>query len=1230
MQIEKNSDIAVVGMACRFPGANYPEEFWGNLINKKDSVCTFPKERIRDIRCINKKAFEELKYTPCKIGGYFDRIDLFDHSFFGITPAEAKVMDPSHRIFLEVAVEAIENAGLTEKKLKRSKTAVIVGYSINDDNYVDFLPKDDPNVALGNQPAMLAYRLAYYYDLNGPTMIIDTTCSSSLVAVHQACMAIKSGDCEQAVVGGVNIRLFPAVRNINNLSLDAYDGKCRTFDEKANGTNTGDGVGVIVLKKLEEAQKDKDFIYAIIKGSAVNSDGASNGLTAPNPSSQAALLLEAWDRSGIDIEKIAFIESHGTGTKLGDPIEFHGICLAFQKYTKNKQFAALGAVKTNIGHLEATAGIAGLIKSVLALKKRKLPANIHFEKSNPYIDFDDSPVFVPIEIQDWQERTEPLLAGVSSFGLSGTNCHVVLSEHIKNSSAHKAEEQNNRVFFLSAKTEASLKQSLNKTINFIVENFYSSSFQDITFSSVACRNNYGCSIAFVANNLDELLEKLRWYSGELEKCGNFFLSEEKLVFFHQQKGKHYWQINESARELLNEKELTLLSQYFNDQHIYLDQLFSLEHVSKVPLPTYSFESIRHWPKLEIEEEETLDEKVEEFFYTLSWKNDAGNHFEENSALLSKKALVFMHSVPEHDAIYEELNKHYNGSIIKILSGIDFKEINDKTIIINPQNEDNYTKLAMDKEDSIDIIYMWDLKKGKNFMETYKDVSISQDESSLPVFHLLKTLPQNISVRLFVLTSCAYQVTKSEKIFDPTSMPVFGLIKVASQENPKLFSLGLDIDLDGFDSQIMPKLLVKEMLTIQETNLPVIAYRDNKKFVQVLEKIKISSVSPRSISIRNDGIYVIAGGAGYLGMETALYLAKQERVKILLIGRKSFDQLSSKRLEQFKQINDLGSQIFYYQSDVTDFSQCKKTVDEIHSKFGKINGIFITIKNISHKRIKNLSIEEFKNNVLAKIKGLWTLDFLTLEDNLDFMATFSSISSLTGGPTGADCSASNLFLDSFGHWRNSRSRTTITMNFTLIDSDDGSIDSDRISMIPPISKQEFLYCMDTCIKKEINFAVIVNFNNKVMKMVLPFMKIRFSEDMLLEFTQEINTKDSINQTRIQGFIGQQVLTKSDIISILQKIWTEVLGYSGIDSNANFFDIGGDSISAVKLVHLIKLQLEVQSEVSDLYSYPTIEGLAEYFCTKLNIVTKQEDSIDEILKEIDSNAISPEEAAQKFIG
>ena len=1231
-QQECCDDIAIVGLACRFPDASTVDIFWENLMSKKDSVNPFPEKRMKDIRCISAKGYKELREVPCKLGAYFDRIDLFDHAFFRITPTEARVMDPAHRIFLEVAVEALENAGITESQLKGSKTSVIVGYSVNDDNYIDFLSKDDPNIAFGNQPAMLAYRLAYYYDLSGPTMVIDTTCSSSLVAVHQACLAIKSGDCDQSVVGGVSIRIFPAIRNINNLSLDAYDGRCRTFDEKASGTNTGDGVGVVVLKKLIQAKRDNDFIYAVIKGSSINSDGSSNGLTVPDPSAQSELLCSVWEKADICVENLNFIETHGTGTKLGDPIEFYGICQAFQQYTDKKQFCALGAVKTNIGHLEAAAGIAGLIKSSLALKNRMFPPNIHFHKPNPYINFQQSPVYIPTEVQYWQEYSNLLTGGVSSFGLSGTNCHVVLSEYRDDSSnitSVKSRKKKPKVFITSARTKKALKQNIRKLVRFLNNTDNSFSIGNLAFSSIACRDHYDYSVAFVVDSCLDLLEKCLWYDTELENTSNFNSFEKKLIFFHHRVNNNYWQIEEVLKDKLDDKIVLLLTQYFNMQHISYDQFFPSEDFSKVPLPTYSFDSVRHWTALEVEESEILEDRAKKFFYNVSWKKEKLGDIERTDKGRGK-IVVFMHKVLEQKLIYRELNVRYPNQIIKILPGKKFEKISESVFYVNPTCYEDYIKLVTSIDNMTDIVHMWDFKKIKKYMNSYENIVSSQDISSLSVFHLLKALSPDIAVRMFVIVSSAHQISEEDKNFDPVSMPVFGVIKVISQERPKVDTLGLDVDINNFDDQIMPTLLANEIEFFKVSNTPIVAYRSNKRFVQVLENMDIVSHGFRSVHVRAHGTYLIAGGAGYLGLETAIYLAEQGNVNIVLTGRKEESELTPKQKGIMEKITNLNSNIVYMKADVTDPKECEKVILESRRLFGGLNGIFVAIKNISHKRMEHLTSEEFHSNVLSKLKGVYLLDLFTIKDNLDFMATFSSISSLTGGPTGMDCSASNLFLDSFGSWRNTQGRNTITMNFTLIDSDDGSTASDRLSMIPPITKEEFLYCLDICMRKRIDFAVMANFYSRVMRMVLPLIKIRFSDKILSEFKEENynNPKPISSQptslSRNSESVDMQVLTESDFSNVLQNIWKEVLGYSDINLNSNFFDIGGDSISAVKLTHLIKVQLHVQCEVSDIYSYPTLKELAYYFNPNV-----QEDSIEGLLSAVDEGSISLDQAVEKMV-
>ncbi len=428
--VDKN-DIAIVGMAAAMPKAENIKEYWNNLLNGVDCIGDMPEKRRKDIADYVSFLGKEQKFLQA---GYVKNIDLFDNRFFNITPKEAMLMSPIQRMFLETAYRAFYDAGYDKEKLNNSKTGVYVGYIGDNEGtvYRDMLrtlTDDFSSVAMsGNLSSITAGRVSYTFNLTGPSMLIDTACSSSLVAVYNACRDIKDGICDMALAGGIKLCMLP-LEDSEKIGIESSNGRTKTFDESADGTGIGEGSGAVVLKSLSKAERDGDYIYAVIKGGYINQDGASSGMTAPNPVAQRDLYLQAWKNAGINPEDISYIESHGTGTKLGDPIEITGLTQAFKKYTDKTQFCAIGSVKTNIGHLYEAAGIASVIKTVLALNFEKIPKSLNFNMPNPQIDFIHSPFYVAGETTDWQKNGEKRIAGVSAFGFSGTNCHIILEEY---------------------------------------------------------------------------------------------------------------------------------------------------------------------------------------------------------------------------------------------------------------------------------------------------------------------------------------------------------------------------------------------------------------------------------------------------------------------------------------------------------------------------------------------------------------------------------------------------------------------------------------------------------------------------------------------------------------------------------------------------------------------------------------------------------------------------------
>ncbi|WP_026884685.1 type I polyketide synthase [Clostridium akagii] len=627
-QVPKN-DIAIIGVSCKFAEANNLNEYWDLLAKGKECIRNIPfnrkqdSDRYFDGSGINNKS-EEIKYTRI---GYLDEIDKFDCDFFGIIPNEARLMNPRQRLFLETAWSAIEDSGYGANKLQGTKTGIYVGLSDDGFNeYLEMIKEGLPSLmglsTSGNIRSILASRLAYILDFKGPAIVIDTACSSSLVALHLACQSIKNDQCETALVGGVNIKILPKIddENLVNIGNASSDYKIKTFDNEADGTNSGEGVAAILIKSLSNAIIDNDHIYAVIKGSAINNDGVSVGITAPNVEAQENVILDAWKDAHIDPKTITHIEAHGTGTKLGDPIEVNAIKNAFSRFTNKKQFCSISSVKTNIGHLDSLAGLSGLIKMVMAMKNRKIPPSLNFISPNKNIDFIDSPVYVNDKIIKWEPEGEFLRCGISSFGLSGTNCHVILEEPPK-VEQDRIEVFKQHIFTLSAKTKEALCNLINAYIEFLEKEDVVLVDVCYTVNTGRGQNNY--RIALVVENKRELINSLnKLMEGKLKN------DTSKGIYYGEiKKNSQVRDLGEEVKNIIagiREKPLNieksslhiLSSQYCRGIDIDFEDIYMGFGCKKVSLPTYQFDKKRLWIELDLKKKKLENVFFEEYKHPL--------------------------------------------------------------------------------------------------------------------------------------------------------------------------------------------------------------------------------------------------------------------------------------------------------------------------------------------------------------------------------------------------------------------------------------------------------------------------------------------------------------------------------------------------------------------------------------------------------------------------------------
>jgi acyl transferase domain-containing protein/NADPH:quinone reductase-like Zn-dependent oxidoreductase len=506
---ERSEPIAVIGLGCRFPHARDPEQFWQMLCRGEDAVSEVPASRWPMEDFYNPDPDAPGKMST-RWAGMLDAVDGFDPEFFGISPREAISMDPQQRLMLEVCWEALENAGQGPQALQQGRTGVFAGISSDEFMHRFFRAGDltafSGYFASGIARSVAGGRVSYTLGVQGPNLVIDTACSSSLVAIHTACLYLRAQQCRMALAGGVNVILSPEIGIAFSKShMMAADGRCKTFDARADGFVRGEGCGIVVLKRLSDAQADGDRILAVIRGSAINQDGKSSGLTVPNLSAQQAVLRAALADGSIEPNEVGLIEAHGTGTSLGDPIEAHALASVLGR-ERGENPLVVGSVKTNLGHLEAAAGVAGLIKAVLCLQREGIPPHLHFKSMNPHIDWGGLRVEIPQQWKPWPRGERPRVAGVSAFGFSGTNAHVILEEAPLQSRAARIVERPLHLLALSGRNEAALADLGQGYAEVLAAG--REDLADICHTANAGRAHFECRLTAVGQTAEEMRANL--------------------------------------------------------------------------------------------------------------------------------------------------------------------------------------------------------------------------------------------------------------------------------------------------------------------------------------------------------------------------------------------------------------------------------------------------------------------------------------------------------------------------------------------------------------------------------------------------------------------------------------------------------------------------------------------------------------------------------------------------
>lgn len=1142
-QSEKGKDysddlIAIVGISGRFPGCENVNDFWEKIKDEKNMITEVPPDRWDWKEIYGDPSIEPNK-TKTKWGGFISDIDKFDALFFGISPAEAALMDPQQRIFIEEVYAALEDGGIAPSALKGSDTGVFVGAFSNDyaklfHDYEDVCIQGQ--VASGTIHSILANRVSYLLDIHGPSEPIDTACSSSLIAIRRAVESIRKGRCKMAIAGGVNALLSSdTTLSASNAGMLSEGGNCRSFDASADGYIRSEGVGVVILKTLGQARKDNDHIYALIRGTAENHGGRANTLTSPNPLAQRDLLLKAYRAAEIDPDSVTYIEAHGTGTPLGDPIETEALKMAFdtlykdwEKENPSAPNCSIGSVKSNIGHLESAAGMAGIIKVLLAMKHKILPGNPMLKTANPNLRLDESPFYLLKQTQSWITKNNlPRIAGVSSFGFGGVNAHIILEEYLQNK-ADKQPEREKMIVPLSAKDKDRLYKRAEDLLFHLQQN-PEDHFYNIAFTLQTGREPMEERIAFIAEDQNSLRVMLENYL-EGKEQGIFKTTEHHHYNEAQVSAAfHHYNLEELAQAWVNKFEIDW------------KRLYPQGFPVKISLPSYPFYRKRHWFQ-GVKKQDQDQNPV-----TLMLKSDIStgqtisypSQLKGNEESFKEKTMA---STEQQNNIRTRL---YNYKWE--LSPVEFNENNNKKfshIFLCGSKTEGWATI-LKQNVSAEVILIPEADTQAFFIFVLNEIKKIKKGKVLIIYH-----------------------NEESQTYSYLS----GLLKTMHLENPYFSGviMGADQWTAGENGYHLIQNIERET-GCDEVEVKIIK---NERWIKKL--IPINHHDHSTSIARPGGVYLITGGAGGIGKIFSEYLAHTKDVQVIITGRTPEDKINTSR-----------PNIHYFTCDVSSGIETEALIRRVKDRFGKITGVIHGAGVIQDSYIVNKTPEEINKVFAPKIQGTQNLDQATQNEKLDFFILFSSLAAIAGNIGQADYASANSWMDAFAADRNEKVRTgnrsgrSISINWPLwkdggmhIDDAAAQILEKKWGMLP-MPSSEGISAVETLLFYNIDQGVAVYGNKE------------------FEWKEE-KTADTSFQEKAPAMdmVWIKKKTEDHLISLV----CSILNYDKeeLSPESELRNYGFSSYLLVKFTNDLNEYYGIDEPSSIFYNFLTISDMADFIC------------------------------------
>ncbi|WP_160498926.1 type I polyketide synthase [Paenibacillus dendrobii] len=1191
-------DIAIIGMSCKFPQANDTEQFWNNLASGKETVTFFSDEELAA-----KGVSEALLSHPdyIKAASVLDDPDQFDAEFFGYNPSEATCMDPQHRIFLENCWQTFEHAGYDPSSFE-GDIGVFAGLAMN--TYLsdvltrnsDFIRSvSQEQLMIGNDKDYLPTMVSYKLGLNGPSINVNTACSTSLVAIHLARQSLLLGECDMALAGGVSI-VLPNSKGYMYMKdgIQSPDGHCRAFDARAKGTIWGDGCGVVLLKRLADAQADGDHIYAVIKGSAVTNDGSNKvGYTAPGVDGQSRAIVEALTVAGLSPEDIQYVETHGTGTQLGDLVEMTALTQAYQFGTERTQFCPIGSVKTNIGHLNAAAGIAGLMKTVLAMNHQKIPPSINYDEPNPKINFEDSPFYVNTHMSDWNNGSEPRRAGVSSMGIGGTNCHIVVEEGPAPVQSKVSSPDDVHILILSARSEEALEKQMDQLADYL-EAHPSLPLQDVAFTLQCGRRSFAYRKALRCSSLQEAVDTLR---------------------------------NRTSRPLfdvLSRKDIVgeRLSLWLSGEDADWQDDWVGQTVQRIALPTYPFQRKRFWVDSDPEAPSTdspasehyykkLDDMAD-WFYLPSWKETL-LPFEARKSD-AQVYWLFADTLQIGTGLARRLEEEGH-TVVVMETGDDYACLSPNLFVLDPADQDGYRQMirTMQVENLLPdrILFMWNLEYSEP--ETVElDLNAlfeTQNKGLFSILYLTQALADlNVkkACEFIALTNNVFNVIGNEPIsIHASTIP--GMCTVMQQEYDHMRCKVIDLLLPAHGSVPYGAIVNSIMKELDsDSNEFVCAFRHSKRFVRSFEPVRIEENAPHHRPIRQEGTYLVLGGLEAVGYSVSEYIAKNKGAKLLMMEEEGFperadwerwitrygeEDATSVKIQNALRLLEHGA---VYIGTIADLYNDERYIDIQEQRYGQIRGIVHASGSSGVKRresLRTFTRDMWQEHFKAVNYSLMILDRAFADRDLDFRINISGLVSVLGGFGSISIATISNHVKAFvAKQSRTAQQSWVVQCWDASETVWGRVKQympttmyDRIEDVA-LSDEQGIQCLERTfaardiLELEISATNLVNRYNRW---------VRLKDRKTLDENKVVSVRHSRPNLSTAYAAAAQPTEQ-----MLERVFSSLLGMDQVGVNDDFFELGGHSLLGVQLVSKLQDLYQIEIDLPIIYSYPTIASLSTY--------------------------------------